>query len=289
MKINFLKMHGLGNDFIMIEDLDKKLNNLDKLAHFLSDRHFGIGADGIILIQNPDNNNNDFKMRIFNSDGSEAEMCGNGIRCFAHYLHLKKMTDKNNLKVETLAGIIKPKILKFKKEQSLVRVNMGKPSFNLNDLDINHKILSNSSLNKISKFPLNIDNKKYEIYSVSMGNPHTVIFVNDLTEIDLNIIGPKIETHPLFKKGTNVEFVKKINENELNLKVWERGAGITLACGTGACATAAVSIDRNITKNNIKINLPGGALQINNNEKREMIMTGPSSYVFSGQISIGGI
>jgi len=288
MKINFSKMHGLGNDFIMINDLDENLNNYSKLAKKLCDRHFGIGADGIILIQNSQQNEADFKMRIFNSDGSEAEMCGNGIRCFAHYLYLNDLTDKKKLKIETLAGLIKPEIIDFGTHESTVKVNMGKPSYTLESLNINQELIDDE-IDNLWYYPIIIEGKEYLLNGASMGNPHVVIYVDNLDNIDLKKLGPIIEENPLFKKGTNVEFVKIENENELDVKVWERGAGITLACGTGACATAAVSIDQERVNNNIQINLPGGPLQISKNENNEMIMTGPSTLVFKGEIMTGGM
>ena len=288
MKINFSKMHGLGNDFIMINDLDENLNNYSKLAKKLCDRHFGIGADGIILIQSSQKNEADFKMRIFNSDGSEAEMCGNGIRCFAHYVHLNDLTDKKNLKIETLAGLIKPEIIDFGTQESTVKVNMGKPSYSLESLNIKQELIDDQ-IDKLWHYPIIIEGKEYLLNGASMGNPHVIIYVENLDNIDLKKLGPIIEENPLFKKGTNVEFVKIKNDNELDVKVWERGAGITLACGTGACATAAVSIDQDRVNNNIQINLPGGPLQISKNNNNEMIMTGPSTLVFKGEIMTGGM
>jgi len=288
MKVKFLKMHGLGNDFIMINDLDVRLDNYSKLAVNLCDRHFGIGADGIILIQQSDLTHADFKMRIFNPDGSEAEMCGNGIRCFAHYLHINDLTEKKKLSIETLAGLIKPEIIDYGPHQSTVKVNMGEPAYSLESLDINKELLDDD-IDKLWDYPLIIEGKEYELNGASMGNPHMVIYVDDLKDINLKKLGPIIEENPLFKKGTNVEFVNIASQNELDVKVWERGAGITLACGTGACATAAVSIDQNRVDNNVKINLPGGPLKISKNENNEMMMTGPSTFVFKGEIMTGGI
>ncbi|HMA59636.1 MAG TPA: diaminopimelate epimerase [Halanaerobiales bacterium] len=288
MKVKFLKMHGLGNDFIMINDLDVRLDNYSKLAVNLCDRHFGIGADGIILIQQSDLTHADFKMRIFNPDGSEAEMCGNGIRCFAHYLHINDLTEKKKLSIETLAGLIKPEIIDYGPHESTVKVNMGEPAYSLESLDINKELLDDD-IDKLWDYPLIIEGKEYELNGASMGNPHMVIYVDDLKDINLKKLGPIIEENPLFKKGTNVEFVKIVSKNELDIKVWERGAGITLACGTGACATAAVSIDQDRVNNNVKINLPGGPLKISKNENNEMMMTGPSTFVFKGEIMTGGI
>src|SRR6056297_1103514 len=210
MKINFLKMHGLGNDFVMIDDLDDNLDNYKNLSIKLCDRHFGIGADGIILIKETNKENADFKMRIFNPDGSEAEMCGNGIRCFAHFLHLNNLTDKNKLDIDTLAGIIKPEIIDYGDKISEVRVNMGKPDYNLKSMNIDESIVDVKEENLIN-YPLIIDGKKYMINTVSMGNPHTIIYVDDLDKIDLKSIGPIIENNPIFKNKTNVEFVKIVD------------------------------------------------------------------------------
>ncbi len=290
MKLQFLKMHGLGNDFIMINGLVQKNmdNNNQELIKMLCDRHFGIGADGVIFILKAQQKEADFKMRIFNQDGSEAEMCGNGIRCLTHYLRLNNLTDKNKLVIETLAGLIKPEILTYNKEQSTVKVNMGQADFSLNKLAINKKLLK-SKIDKLSDYPLKIAGKKYLLNGVSMGNPHAVIFVNTLNNIDLENVGPLIENHPLFSKAINVEFVKIIGENELDVIVWERGAGATLACGTGACAVAAVSLDQNRVNNDLRLNLPGGPLKIYKNDHGEMMMTGPSTFVYKGEIKTGGI
>jgi diaminopimelate epimerase len=288
MKVNFFKMHGLGNDFIMINDLKEQIENYPNLAKKLCDRHFGIGADGMILIQNSQKDEADFKMRIFNSDGSEAEMCGNGIRCYAHYLHINDLTDKKALKIETLAGLIKPEIIEYGPYQSIVRVNMGKPDYTLEKLHINKKMID-ANINKLFSYPLKIDDKEYIINGASTGNPHAIIYVNNFDQVNVKQIGPKIEEHPLFKKGTNVEFAEIIDKDQINVKVWERGAGATLACGTGACATAAVSIAQNRVERNVQINLPGGPLQISQNKEDEMMMTGPSTFVFKGEIMTGGM
>lgn len=285
--LDFLKIHGIGNDFILV---DGRKINLDykPLALKLCHRHFSIGADGLIILENANNYNNDYKMRIFNPDGSEAEMCGNGIRCFAHYLHINDLTVKNKLTIETLAGLIKPEIKDYGTYESTVKVNMGKPSYSLDSLNINQKLID-TDIDKLWDYPLIIEGKEYKLNGASMGNPHVVIYIDDLKNINLKKLGPIIEENPLFKKGTNVEFVKILNKDELEVKVWERGAGITLACGTGACATAAVSIDQKKVNNDVKINLPGGPLQIKKNNNNEMMMTGPSTFVFKGEIMIGGI
>ncbi len=288
MKVNFFKMHGLGNDFIMINDLKEKIKNYKNLAKKVCDRHFGIGADGIILIQNSQKVEADFKMKIFNPDGSEAEMCGNGIRCFAHYLHINDLTDKKALAIETLAGLIKLEIIELGPYNSTVKVNMGKPEYSLESLHIDKKLID-ANINKLFNYPLKVKEKEYILNGASTGNPHVVIYVNNLDKINVKKLGPKLEEHPLFKKGTNVEFAEIIDKDKINVKVWERGVGATLACGTGACATAAVSITQNRVEKDVQINLPGGPLQIYQNEKDEMMMTGPSTFVFKGEIMTGGM
>ena len=241
--IIFEKWNGLGNDFVIIK---KSLPNLKKLAIKLCNRHFGIGADGLVLIL--PSKISDAKMRIFNPDGSEAEMCGNAIRCVAKFLN------KQSLKIETLAGIIKPEIIKNK-----IRVNMGKAKF----------------LNNFGK-----------ITSISIGNPHAVLFVKNF-DFNWQAQGKKIENNlKLFPKKTNVEFVKIINKNNIEIKIWERGAGATLACGTGACASAYASFIKNKTSQNIKVHLPGGKLLINLKKDNTVFMTGDARKVFKGQYDI---
>ncbi|MFO7814579.1 MAG: diaminopimelate epimerase [Halanaerobiales bacterium] len=288
MKVEFFKMHGLGNDFIILNDLKNEIDHYKNLAKKLCDRHFGIGADGIILIQNSQKNTADFKMKIFNPDGSEAEMCGNGIRCFVHYLHINDITNKKALSIETLAGLIKPEIIDYGTYQSTVKVNMGKPDFSLESLSVNKKFID-SNIDKLWRYPLRVDDKEYILNGASTGNPHVVIYVNNLDHINVKKLGPIIEENPLFKEGTNVEFAEIIDKDKIKLKVWERGAGATLACGTGACATAAVSIAQKRVEKEVQINLPGGPLQISQNNKDELMMTGPSTFVFKGEIITGGI
>jgi diaminopimelate epimerase len=267
-------MHGCGNDFILIDSEYLESTNIINLSKKLCDRHFGIGADGVIIAY--ESNNYDFKMRIINSDGSEPEMCGNGIRCFAHYLRLTNKTNKENLEIETLAGIIKPSFVKYDEKTSLIKVNMGKPIFDPKVIPVNNfqeKIISEKYF---------FDDTEFTINCISMGNPHCVIFLDNLDNLDFYYWGPKIESDSLFPKKTNVEFAKVIDNENIKVKVWERGAGETLACGTGACATLVASNLNKLTKNKANIHLPGGTLNIEWNEN--VYMTGPSELVFSGYL-----
>lgn len=279
-KINFIKMHGAGNDFIMVDSTDEEFLSLNQLAESLCDRHFGIGGDGLILILNPEDNRNDYKMRMFNSNGSEAEMCGNGIRCFAHYLKKYKNSSKNIFRVETLSGIIKPEIIEYKKKTSLVKVNMGKPHFKPDEIPI--KI--NEKLDYIRDYKLKIMDKEFRINCVSMGNPHTIIFMDEVNNIPLKKWGEAIENHSAFPEKTNVEFIRIVGRNEIIMKVWERGSGITLACGTGASASVVAGIKNNYLDNEVLVHLPGGDLTITWNQYDDVYMTGPSEIVFHGNI-----
>ena len=270
--IEFTKMHGLGNDYIYIDITDKqkndiKENELPKIARFLSNRHFGIGGDGIILIEKSEIA--DFKMRIFNSDGTEAEMCGNGIRCFAKYIYENGLTKKENLKIETLAGIKEIKLIKNDKNKiEKIEVNMGIPKIE-------------------EKIRLKILNKEFEITNISMGNPHAVIFVDDVEKVDLEKYGPVIENNKYFPNRTNVEFVEILDKNLVKMRVWERGAKETYACGTGACAVVVAGYINNLNKRKVKVLLKGGELEINWKEKtNEIYMTGIATEVFKGKIKV---
>ena len=270
--IEFTKMHGLGNDYIYIDITDKqksdiKENELPKIARFLSNRHFGIGGDGIILIEKSEIA--DFKMRIFNSDGTEAEMCGNGIRCFAKYIYENGLTKRENLKIETLAGIKEIKLIKNDKNKiEKIEVNMGIPKIE-------------------EKIRLKILDKEFEITNISMGNPHAVIFVDDVEKVDLEKYGPAIENNKYFPNRTNVEFVEILDKNLVKMRVWERGAKETYACGTGACAVVVAGYINNLNKRKVKVILKGGELEINWKEKtNEIYMTGIATEVFKGKIKV---
>lgn len=274
-QLPFVKMQGCGNDFIIVENSLLLMDlNLNDLAIQLCDRNFGIGADGLIISH--DSEIADFRMQIINSDGSEPEMCGNGIRCYAKYLQLSKKTYKTDLEIETLAGIIKPSIVELN-DLIQVRVDMGEPILNPKQIPIN----GFDSENVINQ-PLHIEDKVFNITTVSMGNPHCMIFVPDLENIDFYNWGPKLESFSAFPKKTNVEFVKVEDKNNLSVKVWERGAGPTLACGTGACATLVAGVLNNLCDKKAYVHLPGGTLEIEWNENNHLIMTGPAEVSFAG-------
>jgi diaminopimelate epimerase len=283
MKIDFVKMHGLGNDFILIDCLSKSLGNssfLSCLAKKLCNRNFGIGADGLILIL--PSSNTDLKMRIFNSDGTEAQMCGNGIRCFAKYAYEHKIISKIKFTIETLAGIITPELIFKGKEISGIKVDMGIPKLERKNIPMegdNAPTVVDETLKINSKYI-------FQITCVSMGNPHCITFVNDVQSIPVEEIGPKIENHPLFPEKTNVEFIQVLNKQEINFRVWERGAGETLACGTGACAALVAAVLNKKTDREAIIHLPGGDLNIQWADNGHVYMTGPAELVFKGKMEI---
>jgi len=284
--IKFYKYHGNGNDFILIDSRNSKLyidflkNNYISQIKKLCNRNFGIGADGLIFILDPENNDNDAKMLIYNSDNSEAEMCGNGIRCLIQFLYDSDfhMKEKINYKIETKAGL---KIGEYKSNGIMVR--MGKPILE------NHLIPT-----KINNFKNQLPYSKFTIngfeklgYAVGMGNPHLVFFLDDLDSVDINIYGPLFEYNDLFPEKTNVHFCKIIDQKIIKVKVWERGSGQTLACGTGACAVHTAAYKLGLCSSNTTIKLPGGDLIIDwANNSEEVKMTGTSSRIFDGSISL---
>lgn len=273
MKISFTKMQGLGNDFIIIDYIE----NMDysKLSKKMCDRHFGIGADGLIVINPKDmqNSNTDCAWYIYNSDGTQAQMCGNGIRCFAKYMYENKFITKNKFKINTLAGIIEVEILKNDK----IRVNMGKPILEKEKIPFIGKETSN--------FPIVIDNTCFSANAISMGNPHCVIFTNENIYTLSEIFGKEIEHNKLFPEKTNVEFVKIISKSKIEISVWERGCGITLACGTGSCASVAAGILNNLLDENVEVKLPGGILNIewSKDKNSPIFMTGNAEFSFIGE------
>ena len=276
--MQFTKMHGLGNDFIITDNRDETISDYSNLAETLCRRHFSIGADGIILIMK--SNQADIKMRIFNSDGSEAQMCGNGIRCFAHYAYKNNIITKKTMTVETLAGIIKPEITEFINDRkSLVRVDMGKPRLRRNEIPI-----AGEDTPRVVDEPIEVEGVKFLFTGVSMGNPHCIIFVDEITDEMVRRFGPIIEKHPLFPEKTNVEFIKVHSPQHIQFRVWERGAGETLACGTGACASVVAGIMKGLLDKEVKVSLPGGDLMIKWEESGNVIMTGPAEEAFTGTV-----
>lgn len=246
------------------------------MAKKLSDRHFGIGADGIILIENSDKA--DFKMRIFNCDGSEAQMCGNGIRCVGKYVYDNGLTSKQELKIETLAGIKDLTLICKDGKCNSVKVDMGEPKFKSNDLPYRQ----GEEINKDLYIP--IGDKVFRFTVVSMGNPHAVAFVENVDAVPLEEYGPIIENHFAFPNRTNVEFVEIKDKNHIKMRVWERGTGKTMACGTGACASAVASGVNGYTGENVEVELPGGNLEVEWHHDNHIYMKGPATTVFTGEI-----
>ncbi len=283
MMLFFTKMEGLGNDFIFIDDRNQKISDsfsYNDLAKKLCHRNFGIGGDGLIVIS--ESIPCDLQFRIFNSDGSEAQMCGNGIRCFAKYVRKKGITDQAKFTVETLAGVITPEIiLNIRGEIEAIRVDMGEPVLKTVDIPF----ISNNEIAISEEIETSFGNTA--ITTVSMGNPHTVIFVDDVLSAPVTTLGPEIEKNSKFPEKTNVEFIEVVSRTELKMKVWERGAGVTLACGTGACAAVVAAILNDKTDNKVRITLDGGSLDIEwDRESNHIFKTGSSELVFEGSIAL---
>ncbi|MDX9703727.1 MAG: diaminopimelate epimerase [Candidatus Auribacterota bacterium] len=272
MTLEFTKMHGLGNDFIVIDTARNRIGDEKLFSSTYCDRRFGIGADQLLLLDPSDIA--DFKMRIFNADGSEVEMCGNGIRCIAKYIADKGLSKKKKLAIETLAGIIYPEI-----SNGQIRVNMGKPRLAPADIP------ARFDGDKVLDAPLTLGGTTYSVTAVSMGNPHCILFVDDLDNCSITTTGPLIEHCEMFPKRTNVEFVRVLNTSHLNVRVWERGSGITLACGTGACAAAVAACLHNRSGRAVTVTLPGGDLFIEWTDTGDVFMTGPAQTVFHGHIA----
>lgn len=271
---SFFKMQATGNDFILINYFENKLQYSYKLlAEFLCDRHFGIGADGLLILEKSEIA--DFKMKIFNKDGSEAEMCGNGIRCFAKFVYEKNLTDKNNFLIETMSGVKNIKLELESEKVSRINVDMGDPIFD------------------IEKIPIFYNEKNYtgsiyidgiEVYPISMGNPHAVCFVENLNKLDINKYGKLIEEYKYFPNKTNVEFVQIINKNQIKVRIWERGVGETYSCGTGVCAAGVISNLYKSTNDMLNVETKGGNLNVLYNKNVTLI--GYADFVFEGKIDI---
>ncbi len=269
--LEFVKMQGLGNDFIVIDARQLKIADWPEQARKLCHRRLGIGADQLILLGN--SSRGYFSMLIYNPDGSSAQMCGNGIRCLAKYIWDRGLAQGDGLEIETLAGIIRPR-----KAGDLVEVDMGQPVLEADKIPVK---LSG----KVIAYPVEIAGKPLQITCVSMGNPHCVVFVDDIANAPVAELGPKIEHHPLFPERTNMEFVQVVSPQEIRMRVWERGAGITPACGTGACASAVAAILNSKTQRQVCVHLDGGDLLIDWREDNNRVyMTGPAVEEFKGEI-----
>lgn len=276
--LKFTKMHGLGNDYVYMDAINQNIENRSKLAKFVSDRHFGIGSDGLILIGKSDKA--DFKMQMFNSDGTEAEMCGNGIRCVGKFVYDKGLTKKETITIETLAGIKTLVMTTEDGKMKTAKVDMGEPILEPEKIPVIAKE------NPVKKLKLKAEEKEFTFTCVSMGNPHAVTFVKeDVNQFDIGKYGKVLEIDKAFPKKSNIEFINVIDNKTLKMRVWERGAGETLACGTGACASVVSAILNGYTSRKVIVHLLGGDLDIEWNEQDNHIyMTGPATTVFEGQI-----
>ena len=280
--LKFTKMHGIGNDYIYINAFEQEIADPNALSEKLSDRRFSIGGDGVILICPSDVA--DAKMRMFNADGSEGMMCGNGVRCVGKYVYDNLLEDKSRdtITIETLSGIKTLKITAVDGKAELLEVDMGKAILNAADIPVVY-----DGCDTVIAKPLVVDNKEHIVTCVSMGNPHCVTFVDDVDSLELEKIGPSFENHEAFPQRINTEFVKVIDEKTLQMRVWERGSGETWACGTGACATVVAACENGYCKKgeNITVHLRGGDLIINYTDER-VLMTGPATKVFDGEIEV---
>ena len=275
--MKFTKMQGIGNDYVYVNCLQETIENPSELAKKISDRHYGVGSDGLIMINPSDKA--DFEMEMYNADGSRGEMCGNGIRCVAKYVYDYVLTDKTSISVETLAGI---KYLDLTVEDGkvvLVKVDMGKPMLRPEEVPVV------SEKEEVIDEPITVDGQEYRMTCVSMGNPHAVVFIDqDVKEFPLETVGVKFENHERFPKRVNTEFVNVLDRHTAQMRVWERGSGETLACGTGACAVAVACALNGLTEDEVTVKLLGGDLQIKwDREKNTVYMTGPAEVVFDGE------
>lgn len=276
--MKFTKMQGLGNDYIYVNCLEETVPNPSELAVKLSNRHFGVGADGLILIK--PSQKADFEMDMYNADGSRGMMCGNGIRCVAKYVYDKGLTDKTTISIDTQAGVKYLDLTIENGKAVLIKVNMGSPSF------LAEQIPVTADTKEVIAEPLTVEDRDYQITCVSMGNPHCVTFLKeDVRDLDLEKIGPFFENHKRFPDRINTEFVNVIDRKTLRMRVWERGSGETLACGTGACAVAAAAVRNGLADEEVTVHLLGGDLQICWDKEADLIyMTGPAEIVFDGEV-----
>lgn len=278
MRVSFTKMHGLGNDYIYFDCLETPFENPSAAAVKLSDRHFGIGGDGIVLMLPSEKA--DFRMRMFNADGSESEMCGNAIRCVAKYLYERGRTDQSTLTIETGNGVLTLGLTVEEGVVAGVRVDMGRPILE------GPRIPTASETHRVVDQPLEVDGRVFRVTCVSMGNPHCIIPVETITDEIVLGWGPKIETHPFFPRRANVEFIEILDRGRIRMRVWERGSGETLACGTGACAVAVAANLLGRTEREVAVSLRGGDLDIEWADNDHVYMTGPATFVFDGEVEI---
>ena len=275
--IKFTKMHGLGNDYVYMNAIHQHIEDESTLAQFVSNRNFGIGSDGLILICKSEKA--DFKMRMFNSDGSEAEMCGNGIRCVGKFVYDKGLTQKTEVTIETLAGIKTLQLNVKNGKVETVKVDMGEPILEPKEIPVI------SEEKPVKNLKLKAEDKEFVFTCVSMGNPHAITIVDNTKEFDVEKYGKVLEVNKAFPNKTNVEFIEIVDKNNIKMRVWERGAGETLACGTGACASVVACVLNNLTERNVNVELLGGKLEIEwNKNDNHVYMTGPAVTVFEGEL-----
>ena len=279
--MKFTKMQGIGNDYVYVNCFEETVQDPSAVARFVSDRHFGIGSDGLILIKPSDVA--DCEMDMYNMDGSQGAMCGNGIRCVAKFVYDKGIVRKKNLSIDTKSGIKYLSLTVKNGKVSTVEVNMGSPVLMANQIPVV------SDTEQVIDQPLEVNGKTYHITAVSMGNPHAIVYMDDLENLDISTLGPQFENHLAFPDRINTEFVKVINRRTLQMRVWERGSGETLACGTGACAVAVASVLNGLVDEDcpVTVKLLGGDLQIFWNRQEDLVyMTGPAVTVFEGEIDL---
>jgi diaminopimelate epimerase len=277
MKIRFTKMHGLGNDFVVLDAISQDFVPTPAQARFLADRHFGVGCDQILVVERAATPGVDFRYRIFNADGGEVEQCGNGARCFVRFVHEQGLTDKREIRVETQSGLIAPRL----EADGQVTVNMGAPRFQPAEIPFD-------SQTDAAVQPLDVDGVRIEISAMSMGNPHAVQVVADVDAAPVAEQGPRIETHPRFPRRVNAGFMQVVDRHAIRLRVHERGAGETLACGTGACAAAVAGIRRGLLDSPVRVGMHGGELSIawSGANGDPVMMTGPATTVFTSEIEL---
>lgn len=277
--MKFTKMHGIGNDYVYVNCFEETVENPSEVSKKVSDRHFGIGSDGLILIKPSEKA--DFKMEMYNADGSQGAMCGNGIRCVAKYVYDYGLTDKTNISVDTKSGIKYLDLTVANGKVALVKVNMGQPELNAEKIPMIYK------KQQVIQQPLAVKDNIYEVTAVSMGNPHVIVYMDQIRDLAIEKIGPDFEKHPAFPEGVNTEFVHVIDRKTVEMRVWERGSGETLACGTGACAVAVACVLNGYTEEEVTVRLLGGELKIFWNRKENLVyMTGPAEVVFDGTINL---
>ena len=278
--MKFTKMHGCGNDYVYVNCFEETIENPNETAKFVSDRHFGIGSDGMICIHPSDKA--DFRMAMYNSDGTEGAMCGNGVRCIAKYVYDYGLTDKTTITIETKGGIKELDLTVEDGKVTWVNVDMEAPVLEADKIPVIH-----DEEKKVIDKPVIVDGREYRITCVSMGNPHGVVFVDSVDDLDIEKLGPMFEHHPMFPDRVNTEFIQVVDDHTIRMRVWERGAGETLACGTGACASAYASYLNQKTGNKVLVHLLGGDLQIEyDEEKHTIFMKGPATKVFDGEIDL---